>query len=171
MWNSVKSILGSAAPMIGTLIGGPAGGLVGGMVASALGVENTPEAIELELKRNPDALLKLKQLESDEKIRFKELALDASKLALEERQSELKDVQHARVQHKDHWMPNALTIGLALMVGGMFISLFLLEPPERFDQVIIMIAGTVLGAFTTAVAFWLGSSKGSADKTKRLTGG
>ena len=57
------------------------------------------------------------------------------------------------------------------MVGGMFISLFLLEPPERFDQVIIMIAGTVLGAFTTAVAFWLGSSKGSADKTKQLTGG
>lgn len=171
MWNNVKNILGSAAPMIGTLIGGPAGGAVGGMVASLLGVENTPEAIERELKNNSEALVKIKQLESDERIKLKELALEASKLALEERKAELQDTQHARVQHQDHWMPSALTLGLALMVTGMFAMLFIVEPPERFDQVVIMIAGAVLGAFGTAVAFWLGSSKGSADKSKLLKGG
>lgn len=169
MWENVKSIIGSSAPLIGTLIGGPAGGAVGGLVASALGVENTPQAIEQELKSNPDALVKIKQLESEERIRLKELALQATELELKRYQSELGDTQHAREQHKDHWMPNLLTIGLALMVAGMFVSLFVFEPPAQFDQVVIMIAGTVLGAFSTAVAFWLGSSKGSADKSKLLT--
>ena len=171
MRDSFKKIVGSAAPMIGTLIGGPAGSVVGGMVASVLGVENTPEAIEQELKSNPDALIKLKQLESDERIKLKELAFNASKLALDERKAELKDTQDARKQHKDHWMPSFLTIVLAFMVTGMFSALFVFEPPKQFDQVVIMIAGSVLGAFSTGIAFWLGSSKGSADKSKQLKGG
>ena len=171
MWNRIKNMMGSAAPLIGTLIGGPAGGLVGGMVASVLGVENTPQAIEQELKNNPDALVKLKALESEERIKFKALALQSSQLALEERKAELQDTQHARTQHKDHWMPSLLTLALALMVTGMFGALFIVEPPQQFDQVVIMIAGAVLGAFGTSVAFWLGSSKGSADKTKQLKGG
>ena len=49
MWDTIKSLLGNAAPLIGTLIGGPVGTAVGGLVSSALGVDNTPEAIEREL--------------------------------------------------------------------------------------------------------------------------
>ena len=75
------------------------------------------------------------------------------------------------MNHKDHWMPSAITLILALMVVGMFGALFAFEPPKAYDQVIIMTAGSVLGAFGTAVAFWLGSSRGSVDKTKQLKGG
>ena len=50
-----------------------------------------------------------------------------------------------------HWMPSALTF------------------VEAYGQVLIMIAGTVSGAFSTAVAFWLGSSQGSWEKQKTLT--
>ena len=41
MWDKVKSLIGSSAPLIGTLIGGPVGTAVGGLVSSALGVDNT----------------------------------------------------------------------------------------------------------------------------------
>jgi hypothetical protein len=68
-----------------------------------------------------------------------------------------------------HWMPSALTFVLALMVCGMFLALFLIPPSEAYGQVLIMIAGTVSGAFSTAVAFWLGSSQGSWEKQKTLT--
>ena len=30
MWDKIKSLIGSAAPLIGAVIGGPAGGAVGG---------------------------------------------------------------------------------------------------------------------------------------------
>lgn len=64
-WDSVKRIVSSSAPLLGTALGGPAGGAIGGAIASVLGVENTPDAIEAELRKNPEALLKLKALEAD----------------------------------------------------------------------------------------------------------
>ena len=72
MWDTVKSLIADAAPLVGSLIGGPVGGGVGALVANALGVEHTPEAIEAEIHRNPDALLKITQMESEERIRLRE---------------------------------------------------------------------------------------------------
>lgn len=169
MWENIKSLLGSSAPLVGTLIGGPAGAAVGSLVANALGVENTPVAIERALQNSPDAMVAIKKLESEERISLKQLALQASAIALDERKAELADTQNARANHKDHWMPSAMTVMLAIMVSAMFGALFVFEPPKAYDQVIIMVAGTVLGAFSTAVAFWLGSSRSSADKSKQLS--
>lgn len=170
MWDNIKQLLGTAAPLIGTVIGGPAGGAVGGLVASALGVENTPSAIEAELRTNPDALLKLKQLELDHVVELRRLSLDEAGLNVKQYQAEMLDTQNARDKHQDHWMPSALAGTLCAMVVGMFACLMFVDGiPERFDQVIMIIVGAVLTAFSTAVAYWLGSSKGSADKDKKLT--
>lgn len=168
MWEKVKSLIGSAAPLVGTLIGGPAGGAVGGLVANALDVENTPEAIEQALVNDTEALFKLRQLEKEHEQELKRLSIEEGRLALETKRANLADTQHAREQHKDHWMPSLLALLLCAMVAGMFAALFFGEPSKEYAQVLIMISGTVLGAFGTGVAFWLGSSKGSADKSKKL---
>ena len=84
-WDKVKSIVGTAAPIIGTLLGGPAGPTVGSLVASLLGVENTPQAIEQELKNNPEALVKLKQLEFENQVQLKQIAFEHEALKSEER--------------------------------------------------------------------------------------
>ena len=157
MWNTVKSLLGGAAPLVGGLLGGPAGASVGSLIASALGVEDTPEAIATELKNNPDALLKIKQLESDERIALRELSLKEMALNIDKHKANLADVSDARVQHKGNNMPSILTLVLAVMVAGIFAALFFAKPPEGYDQVIIMMAGAVVGAFGTAVAFWMGA--------------
>ncbi|EGR1122847.1 hypothetical protein EFU41_00825 [Vibrio cholerae] len=85
MWDKIKSLIGGAAPLVGSLIGGPAGGTVGVLIADALGVENTPDAIEAELLRNPDALLKIKQMEIDERIRLRELSYQQAEMESAER--------------------------------------------------------------------------------------
>jgi len=70
-WDGVKGLISNAAPMLGAALGGPAGGAVGGLIARALGVEETPDAIEAELRKDPSALLKLKGLEADlERVRI-----------------------------------------------------------------------------------------------------
>ena len=157
MWDTVKKLLGTAAPLLGTAIGGPAGSIVGTLISSALGVDNTPEAIEQAIKNNPDALVKLKELEFNHKAELEKIALEKAKL-------EVADTQN----YHDHWMPSVLTFILSFMVAGMFIGLFVYNPPEQFSQVLIMISGTVLGAFSTSVAFWLGSSKGSWLKQQQI---
>ena len=168
MWDTVKKLLGTAAPLLGTAIGGPAGSIVGTLISSALGVDNTPEAVEQAIKNNPDALVKLKELEFNHKAELEKIALEKAKLEVADTQNYLKDIQDARKNHNDHWMPSVLTFILSFMVAGMFIGLFVYNPPEQFSQVLIMISGTVLGAFSTSVAFWLGSSKGSWLKQQQI---
>ena len=68
MYDKIKELIGDAAPVVGTLLGGPAGTAVGGLVAKALGVDNTPEAIEEVLKNNPEALVKIKELEASKEL-------------------------------------------------------------------------------------------------------
>lgn len=81
-WKDIAGVVGKAAPILGTLIGGPAGGTIGGIIASALGTENTPSAISQALTINPDAAVKLAQIEADQKVRLQELVTDQAKAEL-----------------------------------------------------------------------------------------
>jgi hypothetical protein len=172
MWDNVKKIIGTAAPMIGTLIGGPAGTAVGGMVASALGVENTPDAIEQELKANPESLLKLKQLESDERVRLRELSVEQSKIESEERRNQLTQ-QHATMQaelasndpYVRRWRPTfgyAMCVAWCLLFAGIAYAL-VASPEHAADMINAVVALTPL--FSVALAV-LGISihKRSQDK-------
>ncbi|AOY11843.1 hypothetical protein BGL48_11875 [Salinivibrio sp. SS3] len=172
MWDNVKKIIGTAAPMIGTLIGGPAGTAVGGMVASALGVENTPDAIEQELKANPEALLKLKQLESEERVRLRELSVEQSKIESEERRNQLTQ-QHATMQaelasndpYVRRWRPTfgyAMCVAWCLLFAGIAYAL-VASPEHAADMINAVVALTPL--FSVALAV-LGISihKRSQDK-------
>lgn len=141
MWNDVKLRIVDL-PIIYTLLDTPSGC---GLVASTLGVDNNEESVLEKLTKEPESKELLRKLEND------------------------LLVIKAPSKHAGHWMPSVLTIILALMVSGMFLALFLIPPSEAYAQVLIMIAGTILGAFSTAVAFWLGSSQGSWEKQKTIT--
>ncbi len=161
MWDEVKSIIGKGAPLVGSLIGGKSGEVVGDLIANTLGVENNPKAILKELKNNPEAITKIIELERNHTQRLQGIALSKY-------QSQLEDTQDARKENGDHWMPPLLTIILCAMVAGMFAVLAFsgANIPQSYSQVIIMIAGNVLGAFGTAVIFWLGATmmQGGASK-------
>ena len=80
----------------------------------------------------------------------------------------LADRQQARTTHRDHWMPWVLTMTLAVMVGLMVWALFKTPTPPENREVVYLIAGQLIGAFSTAVAYWLGSSRGSAMKQEDI---
>lgn len=81
-WKDLAGIIGKTAPLLGTLIGGPAGAAIGSVVASALGTDSTPEAVGHLLQTSPDAAVKLAQIESDSKVKLQELATDQIKAEL-----------------------------------------------------------------------------------------
>jgi len=62
-WDSIKDTVAKVAPVAGSLLGGPAGGAVGGLIASALGVDNDPDKVAAAINADPQAALKLKQVE------------------------------------------------------------------------------------------------------------
>lgn len=76
------------APMLGTLIGGPAGTMAGAaaadIVASALGVEATPAAIEKAIAADPDAAVKLRTAEMNNAARLAELRAEVAIVGIRE---------------------------------------------------------------------------------------
>lgn len=75
--------------------------------------------------------------------------------------------QHGPI-HKTHWMPSVLTLLLVAMVCGMVWALVMRETPVANKEVLFLIAGQIIGAFSTAVAYWIGSSRGSVEKQQRM---
>lgn len=76
-WSDLAGIVGKSAPILGTLLGGPAGGMVGGLIASALGTAGDPDNVSAALLTNPDAAVKLRQIEASRQQALGEIAMQA----------------------------------------------------------------------------------------------
>lgn len=63
-WTDVAETVGKVAPAAGGALGGPAGAAVGGLIARMLGVDETPEAVRDALRQDPEAALKLREVEA-----------------------------------------------------------------------------------------------------------
>jgi hypothetical protein len=159
-WNSIKETVGKVAPLAGTLLGGPAGAAVGGLISSALGVENNPDAVAAALN-DPDAVVKLKELESNERQHLLQMQLATL-------QAELADVQHARMHNNGSNMPAIVTCALTAICGGLLYSLLFVEIPESNRDLLIQSFGTVLGFWGASLAYWCGTTRSSAEKTRMM---
>ncbi|AGH44520.1 hypothetical protein [Paraglaciecola psychrophila] len=159
-----KSIVKSIAPVLGTALGGPmAGGAIKMLSTALLGNENANEQ-ELEsfiLGANPDQLLQIKQLDADFKLKMEELGVDVFKLEVQDRDS-------ARKNHKDSNMPAILCLLLTAMVAGGLAALLIMVIPPDNANIIYMVFGQILTAWTASIAYWVGTTKSSSDKNKAL---
>lgn len=79
-WSDISETVGKYAPMVGTLLGGPAGAAIGSTISSVLGAENTPEAVLEVLTNAPDAASQeLRILEETNRDKYEGLLLDYEK--------------------------------------------------------------------------------------------
>lgn len=76
-WKDLEGFVAKAAPVLGTLIGGPAGTAVGGLIATALGCDATPDAVSKALASDPEAATKLAQIQADNKVALQNLQITA----------------------------------------------------------------------------------------------
>ena len=160
-WSDIKNAIGSAAPILGTALGGPAGAAIGSMVSSALGVDNNPKAVSDAIKNDPNALIKIKQLESDNEKDLREHAFKVLDI-------ELKDVQNARENNKHSCMPMVICIALTVMVACGAGALFTLNIPAANEQIANLLFGALLAKWGDSIAFWVGTTRSSAEKTRLM---
>lgn len=160
-WDSIKNAVGKIAPIAGTLLGGPAGAAVGGLISSALGVENSPEAVAAALG-NPDAVIKLRELETNERQHFLQMQLSTL-------QAELADAQHARTTHKDSYMPSAITFMLTAMCAGLLYAILFVPVVEDNKELAFTLFGTCFTLWSSSISYWTGTTRSSAEKTRIMT--
>ena len=160
-WSDIKSIVGNVAPLVGTAVGGPAGAVIGSMLSQALGVDNNPEAVSEALKADPQAMLKLKQFELENE---KDLRAHSFKVV----DRELANQENARAIHKHNPMPMIICIALTLMVAGGSYMLFTMTIPADNKQIANLLFGTLLGQWSASIAYWVGTTRSSSEKTRLL---
>ena len=179
MWDNIKELIGTSAPVVGTLLGGPAGGAVGGLISKVLGVDNTPEAIELALMNNPDALLKIKELETSKELAILQAELehkridvgsviDNRKLDNEKDQMFLSDKQSARSRQTDSEKATGkVDVALYVIAGVIVVAFFAsilalifitLDKQSGTYELLLMLFGALTTKFGTVVDYFFGAS-------------
>ena len=120
-WKGVgNAVIKAGAPLLGGALFGPAGAAVGSIIAGKFGVspDATPEQVMTAIKGDPDAALKLRQIETTHVERLQELENERLRI-------ETADVQSARNVHQHHWMPSAITLLMCAMFGAIVGALFI----------------------------------------------
>lgn len=165
-WKQVSQSVGKVAAGLAPLLGGPVGVAVsvGGLIAEALGVDNSPEAVKKALENNVDASLKLQEMQLKHAEFLEQARLQMLQLDAEAEKARLADIQQAREVHKGHFMPTVLTILLFIAMMAVIGGLFHFEVPTDMREVLMLLIGSISTAFTGAFNYWLGSSRGSAEK-------
>ena len=159
-----KNIVKSIAPTIGTALGGPAAGMAIKYLSGKLlnDEEAKPEQLEEFITQaSPDQLIPLKQLDNDFKLKMNQLGVDVFKLQVEDRKS-------ARENHRDNPMPAVIVLLLTLMVAAGTYGLMVMTIPTENANIIYMVFGQVLTAWGASIAYWVGTTKSSLDKTKLI---
>ena len=163
-----KKTVGAIAPTIGTVLGGPLGGLAGAALASVLGVENTPDALETAVQNaTPEQLLNIRAADNTFKLQMAELGFkslsDLEKIAADDR----ANARQREIVTSD-WMPKAL--GLFVVIGFfsvMALMIFQELPPTGRDSLLVLV-GALGAAFGSIIQYYYGSSSGSAAKSKTI---
>jgi hypothetical protein len=151
-WKDIAGVVGSAAPILGTLVGGPAGAAVGGLISSALGVANTPDDVKVALATNPDAAVKLAQIAATKETELQTLLVQAEQNRLAADTSALLAVNTTmQAEDKsDHWPTYSWRPFVGFVFGVMFGGVYFVLPLAHLPVPVVpteawMAIGGVLG--------------------------
>jgi hypothetical protein len=127
-WKDIKGMVGKAAPLLGTLLGGPAGGAVGALVSSVLGVDNEPDEVHKALSADPSLLLKLRETEIQQQTQLQQMMVESETKKLSEVNATIRAELASGDKFKSYWRPlfgyvMALTWG-AIMLAATYQILF-----------------------------------------------
>lgn len=167
-WADVGKAVAKVAPILGGVLGGPVGaiaGAAGALISSALGVDADPEAITKALA-DPETLVKLKQIESDERQRLLEWQTAQLNAELENvKSAREREVALAQAGHGASW---ATSIVSCIVTIGFFVMLYLVISGGKAElgDAGLMLLGTLATGFGAVINYYLGSSLGSASKDK-----
>jgi len=145
-WSEIGKSVAKAAPMIGGLLGGPAGGAVGAMVASAVGVDNDPSAVANVLQADPEALLRIRELELKNTAELQRMQIGAETARLAQINQTIRAEEASNDAYVRRWRPtygyaaaftwSAQMIGLMIIVGYVVV-----KSPTSASAVISALAG------------------------------
>lgn len=168
-WKDIAGAVGKAAPILGTLLGGPGGAAVGGLIAHALGTQAEPDQVSQAIAADPAAALKLRELQDNKDIRFAELAAEQARLEISTAAADRASAREREAKTGDTITPRSLaylvTLGFFGVLGWLLVKG---RPPEGLGDALLVMLGALGTAWSGIIQYYFGSSAGSVAKTEML---
>lgn len=168
-----KGTIGKVAPWIATALGGPAAGLAIDAVCKAAGLapslENAQKAAEMAAAGSltGEQFLALRQSEDAFKLKMQEmgykLITDLEEIAYKDRDS----ARNREIQTKD-MTPRIMAYGVTLGFFSLMIFMMKWDVPAANKDMLNIMLGALGGAWVSIVAYYFGSSAGSAKKDETI---
>lgn len=179
-WSRVRDIIGSAAPVLGTVLGGPAGAAIGGIVAAALGTDNTPEAVIEKLNNDPEAMVKVLEIESNQKVELMRLSVAAEQNKLVAATTDLQTIMADKASARqlvtvggDYTARNLAYIYTFMLFIIIMIHFGMMAMKVELDplalQVIATLEGVLISVALGAKEFFFGSSLSDQKKAEDIS--
>ncbi|MFM0240749.1 hypothetical protein [Paraburkholderia phytofirmans] len=175
-WSKVASNIGSSAPLLAGLVGGPIGVGVtaaAAIISHALGTPSDPGVVELALN-DPSALEKVRQAESANSLQLQQLMVTAAQASLAH-ESDMARIQAADradaramgISNKD-WVPKVLAMAVTAGFFGILLLMAFQPLPGTNKDLVNVIVGALGTAWISIIGYYFGTSVGSMRKTELL---
>jgi hypothetical protein len=170
-WKALgNAIVDYGAPLLGGAIAGPGGATLGKVVADMFGGDpNDPASLLENIQLDPEAGIKLAMMQSEERVRLREITAEQTKAYLADRQSARQREIELQKAGRTSW--EMLVLAFLAIAGliGIALVLFLTEVPDGAEEMLLMIIGALISRAGDVYAFYFGSSRGSKDKDRLLS--
>lgn len=174
-WKELGSKIAGAAPLLGGILGGPAGAGVGqvvSLVAGALGMKPDASAADIaqRIEMDPEAILKLRELETTHTEQLAKIALEQARMELADRaDARAREIAITQTTGRRDYQLYILAWLVVVGFGALCAVLMRYTVPEGSSQVVYMLFGSLASGFTLVLQYFFGSSRSSQDKTRLLT--
>ncbi len=162
-----KKLVKAVAPGLATAIGGPLwGAAVQSISQATLGrPDGTEEEVAIAVAAGgAEALAKLKEAEQAFVLKMRELEIDVEKV----HQADRANARELAARTGDVWTPRLLAFLVTLGFFGVLGWLLYGGKPSAGGDALLVMLGALGGAWGSIIAFYYGSSSGSAAKTELL---
>lgn len=159
-----KSIVGTVAPTLATALGGPLAGTAIKAISNAvLGRDDASEdeVAEAMKKADPETLLKLKKADQQFKVEMRKLGVRVEEIHAGDRHS----ARQRQTKMRD-WSPSILGSLIILGFFGVLAAMMAFEMPATSKDVLQIMLGALGTMSASVVAYFFGSSAGSARKNE-----
>ncbi|ACC75196.1 hypothetical protein PPMP20_01850 [Paraburkholderia phymatum] len=175
-WSKVASNIGSSAPLLAGLVGGPIGVGVtaaAAIISHALGTPSDPGVVELALN-DPSALEKVRQAENANALQLQQLMVTAAQASLAH-ESDMARIQAADradaramgISNKD-WVPKVLAMAVTAGFFGILLLMAFQPMPGTNKDLVNVVVGALGTAWISIIGYYFGTSVGSMRKTELL---
>lgn len=151
-------IISKSAPLLGGILAGSAGEKIGNLIASAFGGDiNNPDDLAAKIKNDPEATLKLIELQYQNKVEIERLNLERIKTEISDSQDARKmSIRKAELGQKDY-VTSFLACILTICVLLSTFYLFKYVVPQDNKELVVSLMNTINTVWVMVFGYYFGN--------------